>query len=65
MSSKFSGMTVNERLFSQDLDDKYYEALAEKNVVKLIFILMRIELGEESIIDILKSHDMYSDEFKI
>ncbi len=65
MGGKFSGMTVNERLYSEDLDDKYYEALAEKNIVKLIFILTRIELGEESIVDILKAHGLYSDTFKV
>ncbi len=65
MNNKFEGMTVNERLYSENLDDKYYEAIKEKNIVKLVFILMRIDLKEESIIEILKSHNLYSSQFVV
>lgn len=65
MEKNFAGMTVNERLYTANLDDEYYEAIKEKNVVKIIFILMRVDLKEESIVEILKSHNLYSENYKI
>lgn len=65
MENKYAGMTVNERLYSENLDDQFYKAIDEKNVVKIIFILMRIDLREESINDILKNHNLYSEDYKI
>jgi|688.fasta_scaffold553517_1 hypothetical protein len=65
MDEKFAGMTVNERLYSENLEDKYFNAIKEGNIVRMIFILMRIDLKEESIVDILKKHNLYSDTFEV
>jgi hypothetical protein len=65
MDEKFAGMTVNERLYSENLEDKYFNAIKEGNIVRMIFILMRIDLKEESIVDILKKHNLYSNTFEV
>jgi hypothetical protein len=65
MNYKYAGMTVNERLYSENLDEQFYEAVKEKNVIKVIFILMRVDLKEESIIDILKNHGLYLESYQI
>jgi hypothetical protein len=65
MDNKFAGMTVNERLYSENLEDKFYSAIEEKNIVRIIFILMRIDLNEDSIVDILAKHNLYSKSFEV
>jgi hypothetical protein len=57
-----NGMTVNERLYVSGLLKEFDEAVAMKNKVKVIFILLRIELKEKSIVDILKSLDLFTEE---
>lgn len=59
MENKYLGITVNERLYLAGLIDEYYEAVKAKNKVKMIFILHRIELDEESIIDNLKLNNLF------
>ena len=65
MENKYAGMTVNERLWVAGLSGKFEAAVVQKNIVKIIFILFRVELNEESIIPILKSLDLYSEYCKV
>ncbi len=62
MEYNYEGMTVNERLYVSGLLNEFDQAIAMKNKVKVIFILFRVGLKEESIIDILKSIGFYSEE---
>lgn len=51
----YAGMTVNERLFVSGLLDEFDRAVAEKNKIKLIEILQKVELTEPNITPILAS----------
>ena len=51
MTSKYKGMTVNERLYTSGLLDKYDNAVKEKD----ISILENIKLEELSISSILEN----------
>lgn len=55
MESKFSGMTVNERLYVADLMDDFDYCLKQKDVEGIKSILKKIELNENSILDIINS----------
>lgn len=51
---KYSGMTVNERLYVSGLFDDFYKAVEEKNVENARILLREVELDEESINSILE-----------
>ncbi|WP_016988634.1 hypothetical protein [Flavobacterium sp. ACAM 123] len=55
MANKYSGMTVNERLYVSGLSNDFDNAVKENNIKKIIEILKRIELDEMSIKAILQS----------
>lgn len=60
--SKYSGMTVNERLYISGLIDKYYEAVREKDIDAAISILKAVDLGEDNIMANLKFAGLISDD---
>lgn len=62
--SKYSAMTVNERLYVSGLSDKYHEALNKKDIDTVISILKAVDLGEENIKAILKFDGLISDDSK-
>jgi DNA/RNA endonuclease YhcR with UshA esterase domain len=61
--SKYSGMTVNERLYVSGLIDKYYEAVKEKNVDAASSIHKSVDLGENNITAILKFDGLVNDDY--
>jgi hypothetical protein len=46
---KYSGMTVNERLWVSGLSDQFYSAVENKNVSRIVEILKKVELNDETI----------------
>jgi hypothetical protein len=52
---KYSGMTVNERLYISGLLQKFDDAVKKKDINKIIKILKEVELEESSINPILKA----------
>jgi hypothetical protein len=54
MENKYSGMTVNERLYVSGLLDEFDKAVEEKDVDKVISILEKVELTDLSIDPILE-----------
>lgn len=56
MSDKYSGMTVNERLYVSGYMDEFDMAVKRKNIEKIKAILQEIELDEASIKSILKEY---------
>lgn len=54
MENKYSGMTVNERLYVSGLMDEFDNAVEERDIERVCSILMNIELTEESIGPILE-----------
>ena len=54
MDNKYAGMTVNERLYTSNLDDVFDKAVALKDVEKIILIRKKVELSDESIKPILE-----------
>lgn len=53
--NKYSGMTVNERLYTSGLMNEFEKAVREKNIEKVKSILKEIELTDDiTIIAILK-----------
>lgn len=54
MSDKYSGMTVNERLYASGYIDEFDRAVQEKDLDKVKSILKELELDEVSIKSILK-----------
>ncbi|MFV5700466.1 hypothetical protein ACM55F_01205 [Flavobacterium sp. XS2P12] len=55
MESKFTGMTVNERLYVGGLMNDFDNCLKQKDVDGIKSILRKLELNEESIFDIIVS----------
>ena len=53
MNDKYSGMTVNERLYISGLMDGFDKAVKEKNVKKVELILKEVDLSDSSINEIL------------
>ncbi len=51
MDSKYSGMTVNERLYMSGLMNKFDEAVKEKKIDEVISILNEVELTDEASIN--------------
>lgn len=54
MEKKYSGMTVNERLYVSGLMDEFDKAVQEHDVDRIRNILAEVELPEESINPILE-----------
>ncbi|RTY70546.1 hypothetical protein EKL99_08040 [Flavobacterium sp. ZB4P23] len=55
MESKFSGMTVNERLYVGGLINDFDNALEQKNVEGIKAVLKKVALNEDSIFEMLIS----------
>ncbi len=53
-SLKFTGMTVNERIYLSGLIDEFDEAVEKKNADRVRSILEKVELSEDSIKPILE-----------
>lgn len=60
MSKKYSGMTVNERLYSSGKMDEFDRAVEKKNAEKVKAILKEVEVYEASINTILKEYGLIS-----
>lgn len=58
VESKFSGMTVNERLYSSGLMDDFDYFLKKKDIEGITSTLKKVELNEESIFDIINSLEL-------
>jgi hypothetical protein len=54
MNNKYTGMTVNERLYVSGLLNKFDKAVKEKNIDEIVSILREVELNDLSINPILK-----------
>jgi len=55
MENKYSGMTVNERLYVSGLLNEFDEAVENKDTEKVCSILKKVELTDESVKEILES----------
>ncbi len=55
MDNKYSGMTVNERLWVSGLMNEFEKAILEKNTDEAIRILKEVELTEDNIKPIMKN----------
>ncbi len=53
MNNKYIGMTVNKRLYTSGLMDKFDNAVKDKNIDLLISILKEIELNDLAIEQLL------------
>lgn len=53
MESKYSGMTVNERLYVSGFMEQFDKAIEERDIKKVIAILKKVELNDASIKPIL------------
>lgn len=55
MLSKFFGMTVNERLYVAGLTNDFEYCLKQKDFEEIKLILKKVELNEDSIIEVINS----------
>ncbi|WP_167400486.1 hypothetical protein [Flavobacterium glaciei] len=55
MLSKFFGMTVNERLYVAGLTNDFEYCLKQKDFEEIKSILKKVELNEDSIIEVINS----------
>lgn len=62
MENKYSGMTVNERLYASGLMKEFDEAIKNNDAEKARVILEKVELTEESIKPILEQHGLQQKE---
>jgi hypothetical protein len=62
MKSKYGGMTVNERLYISGLMSQFDKALLMKDGTKLASILKKVDLNNDNIEEILKSHKLTIEE---
>jgi hypothetical protein len=60
MSDKYSGMTVNERLYASGKIDEFDVAVKKKDVEKIKSILKEVEVDEAAIKAILKEYGLES-----
>ena len=51
MDNQYKGMTVNERLYVSGLMEKFDRAVKKKDVNKVISILKKVEITEDSQIE--------------
>ena len=56
MNEKYIGMTVNERLYVSNLDEKFYKAVKKKDRETVVKILKEIDLTDGNINPILKKY---------
>ncbi len=54
----FAGMTINERLFVSGLIKEFDSAVKEKNRVRVVEILKRIDLNNQTILGILEEYNI-------
>lgn len=54
MDNQYAGMTVNERLYVSGLLENFDKAVKERDIEKIISILKKIKLTDESINPILE-----------
>ena len=54
----FAGMTINERLFVSGLIKEFDSAVKEKNRVRVVEILNRIDLNNQTILGILEEYNI-------
>ena len=59
MEKKYTGTTVNERLFLAGVIDEFYRAIGEKNYDLAKEMLKKVELTDESIEPILTGHGLF------
>ena len=60
MNEKYSGMTVNERLYASGKMDEFDHAVEKKNTEEVKSILKEVEVDEASIKAILKEYGLVS-----
>ena len=58
MENKYTGMTVNERLYVSGLMDEFDEAVERENAAQVRTILEKVELTEDSIEPILEKLEL-------
>ncbi len=51
MDNKYKGMTINERLYVSGFMDEFDNAVKENKIEKVIDILKKVEITEESAIN--------------
>ena len=51
MDKKYSGMTVNERLYVSGLMDEFDRAINEKNITRIVSILEEVEITDKTLIN--------------
>ena len=61
MDMEYNGMTVNERLYVSGLMEAFDIAVMEKDEIKVISILKKVDLNIDSIIPILKDLNLSID----
>jgi anti-anti-sigma regulatory factor len=61
MCRKYSGMTVNERLYVSGLMEQFDNAVIQKDIKKVIIVLKQVELDGDSIISILKELKLWNE----
>ncbi len=60
MDNKYKGMTINERLYVSGFMDEFDNAVKENKIEKVIDILKKVEITEESAINpILKELSLF------
>ena len=56
---KYIGMTVNERLYTAKLFDRFYKAVDENNLAETILILKKVDLTEQTMSQILENMGLH------
>jgi len=64
MDDQYAGMTVNERLYTSGLLEEFDKSVKEKDVEKVISILKKVDLTDESINPILERLGLGTDNLK-
>lgn len=65
MNNKFSGMTVNERLYMSGLMDEFDKAVRERNVSAVKVILKEIEINDKNNVNAILKNLGLDDDFAI
>ena len=60
MEGRFFGLTVNERLYVEGLMDNFDDCVKQRDVEGIKSILRKVELDEESILDIINNLELDS-----
>lgn len=56
LQNKYSGMTVNERLFHAGLLDDFDKSIEEQDKTKLVLVLEKVFLSQENIEAIIEKY---------